>query len=101
MVVLGRIGAPFGVQGWVKVESYTEPPEQIVGYPALRAGSAGEEIALSDWKRVGRGHLAVQVEGVASREAAAGLRGTELWVRRADLPAPTPGSPRCLRVARS
>jgi len=31
-VVLGRVGAPFGVQGWVKVNSYTNPPEGIAGY---------------------------------------------------------------------
>jgi ribosomal 30S subunit maturation factor RimM len=24
-VVLGRIGAPFGVRGWVKVQSFTDP----------------------------------------------------------------------------
>jgi len=90
-VVLGRFGAPFGVDGWIKVESYTEPSEQIVGYPALRAGSAGGAIAVRDWKRVGRGRLAVRVEGIADRDAAASLRGMELWVRRADLP---PAGPR-------
>jgi len=86
VVVLGRVGAPFGVQGWVKLESYTEPPEQILKYPALRAGAAGGEVAVRDWKRVGRGQLAVHVDGVASRDAAVALRGAELWVRRADLP---------------
>ena len=86
VVVLGRFGAPFGVQGWIKLESYTEPPEQILRYPALRAGAAGGEVAVRDWKRVGRGQLAVQVDGVVSRDAAVGLRGAELWVRRADLP---------------
>ena len=91
VVVLGRFGAPFGVQGWVKLESYTEPPEQILRYPALRAGAAGGEVAVRDWKRVGRGQLAVQVEGVASRDAAVELRGAELWVRRADLPPTAPG----------
>jgi 16S rRNA processing protein RimM len=85
-VVLGRFGAPFGVDGWIKLESYTEPPEQIVGYRALRVGAAGGAIAVRDWKRAGRGRLAVQVDGVADRDAAASLRGMELWVRRADLP---------------
>lgn len=91
VVVLGRFGAPFGVDGWIKLESYTEPPEQIVGYAALRAGSAGSAIALCDWKRAGRGQLAVRVDGVADRDAAVSLRGTELWVRRTDLPPAGPG----------
>ncbi len=91
VVVLGRFGAPFGVDGWIKLESYTEPPEQIAGYAALRAGSMGSAIALRDWKRAGRGQLAVQVDGVADRDAAASLRGVELWVRRTDLPPAGPG----------
>ena len=41
VVVLGRFGAPFGVQGWVKLESFTDPPDQVVRYPGLRAGAAG------------------------------------------------------------
>ena len=91
VVVLGRFGAPFGVHGWVRLESFTEPPEQILKYPALRAGTTGGEVAVRDWKRVGRGQLAVQVDGVASRDAAVGLRGAELWVQRADLPPTAPG----------
>jgi 16S rRNA processing protein RimM len=90
-VVLGRFGAPFGLQGWVKLDSYTEPPEQILTYRPLRAGGGGREVALLDCKRVGRGQLAVRIDGVESREAAAELRGTELWVPRADLPATAAG----------
>ena len=91
IVVLGRFGAPFGVQGWVRLESYTEPPEQILTYRALRTGVAGDEVALREWKRVGRGQLAVRIDGIASREAATGLRGTEVWVPRADFPPAAPG----------
>jgi 16S rRNA processing protein RimM len=90
-VVLGRFGAPFGVQGWVRLQSYTDPSERIVGYPALRAGSPGGPVVLREWKRVGRGQLAVRVEGVDSRDAAVALGGRELWVRRDDLPPAAPG----------
>ena len=31
-IVLGRVAGPFGVKGWVKVKSYTEPTEGILGY---------------------------------------------------------------------
>lgn len=31
-ITVGRIGAPFGVQGWVKIDSYTQPKEAIFGY---------------------------------------------------------------------
>ncbi len=37
---LGRIGAPFGVKGWLHVDSYTDPPEALLEYRewALRLG---------------------------------------------------------------
>ena len=90
-VVLGRLGAPFGVQGWIRLQSYTDPPEQIVGYTALRAGTPGAAVVLREWKRVGRGQLAVRMEGVDSRDAAVALGGRDLWVRRDDLPPVAPG----------
>ena len=91
-VVLGRIGAPFGVQGWVKVNSYTDPPEGIVNYASwelVRAGQA-ERRKVLDWKRAGRA-VAVRLEGVGSREAAQGLTGCEVRVDRSELPPTAPG----------
>ena len=91
-VVLGRVGAPFGVQGWLKVQSYTDPPEGIVRYPVWqleRNGSLGHRKVL-DWKRAGSG-VAVQLEGIETREAAQALTGAEVQVERAELPPTAPG----------
>lgn len=91
-VVLGRVGAPFGVRGWVKVTSYTDPSEGIVDFRSwelVRAGRS-ERRAVLDWKRAGRA-LAVQLEGVTTREQAQGLTGTEVQVGRDELPPTAPG----------
>jgi 16S rRNA processing protein RimM len=91
-VVLGRIGAPFGVQGWVKVNSYTDPPEGIASYSSwelVRAGGSERRTVL-DWKRAGRA-VAVQLEGVGSREAAQALTGCDVRVDRSELPPTAPG----------
>lgn len=91
-VVLGRIGAPFGVQGWVKVTSYTTPPEGIVDFPSwelVRAGRS-ERRAVLDWKRAGRA-VAVKLDGVTTREQAQTLNGTEVQVGRDQLPPAEPG----------
>jgi ribosomal protein L19 len=82
-VILGRIGAPHGLLGWVKVQSFTEPLEAIVGYAPwqiARGASLGHRAVL-DWKRAGAG-LAVRLEGVDSREAAQALTGAEVRVER-------------------
>jgi len=91
-VVLGRIGAPFGVQGWVKVNSYTDPPEGIVDFPSWELVRAGrtERRAVLGWKRAGRA-VAVQLEGVDSREQAQALTGTDVHVGRDELPPTAPG----------
>ena len=91
-VVLGRIGAPFGVQGWVKVNSYTDPPEGIADFASwdiVRAGQI-ERRAVLGWKRAGRA-VAVHLEGVESRDAAQALTGCDVRVDRAELPPTAPG----------
>ncbi len=32
-IIIGRIGAPYGVKGWIKVQSFTSPPNNICEYP--------------------------------------------------------------------
>ena len=87
-VELGRIRAPFGIKGWVHVESHTDPPEGLLRYRewVLRPAS-GERVT----RRVveGRRHaegLVVRLEGVENRDEAAALTGTVIEVERAALP---------------
>jgi 16S rRNA processing protein RimM len=89
VVVLGRIGAPFGVQGWVKVNSFTDPLEGIVDFGSweLVRGGRTERRAVLEWKRAGKA-VAVRLDGVDSRDAAQALTGCEVQVDRSEL-APT------------
>ena len=87
-IELGRVGAPWGVKGWVHIDSYTDPPDGILDYPqwALRLGS-GERIT----KRPLEGHphsdrLVARLEGIEDRDQAAALRGAVIEVDRAELP---------------
>jgi 16S rRNA processing protein RimM len=91
-VVLGRVGAPFGVRGWVKVSSYTDPPEGIAAYGDWElVGSFGtEQVRVLGWKRAGR-QIAVQIEGLSSRDEARRLTGAEVRVDRSRLPPAGPG----------
>ncbi len=88
-IVLGRIQGPFGVRGWVKLQSYTEPPEQLLEFPrwqvALAAGGSRELVPL-EGRRHGKG-LVARLVGIVDRDAAAALARSELWVERRELPA--------------
>jgi 16S rRNA processing protein RimM len=90
-VVLGKVGAPFGVQGWVRVLSYTDPPEGIAGYASWRIGSSGTRRSVLEWKRVGRGQIAVRLDGVVSPEEARLLTGEPISVERGELRELPPG----------
>jgi 16S rRNA processing protein RimM len=87
VVVLGRVGAPFGVHGWVKVSSYTDPVGGIADYRAWRLAQGGESrtVEVLDSKMAGRG-VAVQLAGIETIEAARALTGAEIQVDRSALP---------------
>ncbi|MGB6488743.1 MAG: ribosome maturation factor RimM [Steroidobacteraceae bacterium] len=87
-VELGRIGAPFGLLGWVHVSSYTEPPEALLEYPEWVLRPEGGERKRH---RVVAGQLhgerlVVRLEGIESRDGAALLTGAWVEVERAELP---------------
>jgi 16S rRNA processing protein RimM len=87
-LTVGRIGSPFGVKGWVHVESYTDPPQRLLDYRSwgLRSGS-GEPNArqLAEAREHGNGLIA-RLEGVEDRNAAALLQGVAIEVARSALP---------------
>jgi 16S rRNA processing protein RimM len=92
-VVLGQVGAPHGVQGWVKVTSYTDPAAGITTYPRwtlVRNGRQLAEVEVLDSKRAGQA-IAVRLAGIDTREAAQALTGAEVQVERSALPATAPG----------
>jgi 16S rRNA processing protein RimM len=87
-VELGRIGAPFGLAGWVHVSSFTEPPESLLEYAqwALRP-EGGERRAhrVAEAQLQGE-RLVVRLEGVEDRDGAALLTGAWVEIERAELP---------------
>ncbi|MFQ5547252.1 MAG: ribosome maturation factor RimM [Woeseia sp.] len=86
-VVLGRIAGVFGVQGWVKVFSYTEPREAILDYEKwwLLRGGAWSPVALEEGKPHGKSVIA-KLATVDDRDAAAELVDVEVAVSREQLP---------------
>ena len=87
-IELGRIGAPYGIRGWVHVDSFTDPPEGLLKYPewGLKLASGEREMRRVAEGRVhGRG-LVARVEGVESRTGAAALTGAMIEMERAALP---------------
>lgn len=91
-VLLGRIVGVFGVEGWVKLHSFTEPRENIFRYkPWTLRGPAGESTVDTPQGRAQGKGVVARLSGVDDRDAAAALVGTEIWVPREALPRPRQG----------
>ena len=88
VVTLGRIVGLFGVRGWVKVHSYTRPPQAILEYDVWLLGKQDDwrEEQLSEGHQQGRGIVA-HLTGTDSREQATALVGADIGVPLRRLPA--------------
>lgn len=92
VVVLGKVASPFGVQGWVKVNSFTDPLDNILEYETWLVGGPGkwQPVRLEEGRVTGKGVLA-KLAGIASPEEARTWVGREIGVRRSELPPAPPG----------
>ncbi|WP_024872182.1 ribosome maturation factor RimM [Tolumonas lignilytica] len=87
-IVVGRLGAVYGIKGWLKVNSFTDNPESIFEYTPWMLKHKGEwrEIQLTGWKRHNNG-LICKLNGVDTREDAQALTGVDIAVSSDQLPA--------------
>lgn len=95
-IVLGRIVGVFGIKGWVKVESWTRPPENILDYPEWQLGRAGQwqKVKVLEGRLHNRGLVAQLADAADSvwsdRDQVAKLVGSEIAVKREQLPLAAP-----------
>lgn len=86
-ILLGRIKTAHGIRGEVLVTSFAEAPEDVAAYGPLLTSDGKRAIELKVVRVTPKGVVA-RVKGVADRNAAEALRGTDLYVDRDKLPAP-------------
>lgn len=85
-ILVGVIGAPHGLRGEVRVKSYTDVPTAIGRYRPLRADRGGVALTVTAVRPVKDDMVVARFEGVTTREAAAALTNTRLYVDRDALP---------------
>lgn len=92
-VTIGRIGAPQGVRGWFRVQSFARPPESILDFRHwwVDAGNGWQRRSIRDSRVQPKGQLAVALDGCDDRDAAAALRHATIAVDRDELPEPERG----------
>lgn len=86
-VPLGKVSGLFGVKGWVKVFSDSQPRENILSYSPwyLKRDGQWQAFELISGKAHGKGVIA-QLAGCTDRDAAAELIGSSIAIKREQLP---------------
>ncbi|HLT76598.1 MAG TPA: ribosome maturation factor RimM [Ferrovibrio sp.] len=85
-VLLGVVIGAQGIRGEVRVKTFTGDPEAIGDYGPLSDAKAERQFRLKV-RRIAKGDVVIAaIQGIADRNAAEALKGTELYVPRDALP---------------
>ncbi len=86
-IKVGRVSGVFGVKGWVKVFSFTDDRENILGFSPwlLKKDSDSRLIKVVDGMLQGKAIVA-RLDGINDRDQAAGLMGWDIFISPEQLP---------------
>lgn len=86
LISLGKVSGVFGVKGWLKVHSFTDPREKIAeyGHWMLRHQGQWRKVELEAGKRQGKTVVA-KLKGLDDRDEAMAYHGDEIAIYRSQL----------------
>jgi len=89
-LIVGKISGVFGVKGWVKVFSETEPRENIVSYSPwlIDVNKQWQSVKIVSGKKHGKAVIA-QLDGINDRDQAEALQGARIAIYSSQLPQTT------------
>lgn len=86
-IVVGEVAGAFGVNGWVKIYSHTNPPQNILKYKPwlLTCVEGSKEYPVMSGRLHGQ-FVVAKFEGVNDRDQALKLKSCKITVARESLP---------------
>lgn len=84
-VLLAAVIGAQGLKGEVKVKTFTEAPQALRAYGVLH-DAKGRTYEIAAFRVSKPGEAVIAFKGIADRNAAEALKGTELFVKRDALP---------------
>ena len=87
LLVVGKVGAPYGVKGWVKITAYTEDIRGIFDYQPwfIRQGDEQKTVEIEEWRSHNNGVIAKLV-GIDTRTDAETIKNLEILIEETSLP---------------
>jgi 16S rRNA processing protein RimM len=86
LILVGRFGAPHGVGGDLRLQSFTDVPSAIAAYKPLLDASGTRQFSIVSLRLVKDAVFVAKIAGVADRESASTLTNAALYVPREALP---------------
>ncbi len=86
-ISVGKISGVFGIKGWVKVFSFTDPRENILTYSPwlLKKGDETKTVNVVDGQLQGK-TIVAQLTDINDRDQAASLMGWVIFITQDQLP---------------
>ncbi len=86
-IAVGRLGRPYGVLGWMHIQSFTNPASNILQYTHWQIQRQGqwEKLVVEACKKHGNGFIA-KISTIHSPEFARHYTNEELYIERTELP---------------
>jgi 16S rRNA processing protein RimM len=94
LIVVAKIGAPYGVEGWLKLTSYTSPKNNIVDYSSLYISKSGSIVPLTceDMRVFKNDKIILKITAVDNPESAREYTNCIIYLPREHLPPVDSGS---------
>ncbi|MCI0468385.1 MAG: ribosome maturation factor RimM [Beijerinckiaceae bacterium] len=85
-ILVGQFGSPHGIQGEVRLCSFTGNPAAIASYKPLRDEGFCREFSILGLRAARDNVFIARIAGVCDRASASALTNTKLFVPRSSLP---------------
>jgi 16S rRNA processing protein RimM len=87
LVIMGRVVAPYGVLGWLKIHPDTEEFDRLLDYKTWWIGKDNDWRELKvEGAKIHNDVLVVKLQSIDERDAAVSCKGKQIAVSRASLP---------------
>ncbi|WXU00446.1 MAG: Ribosome maturation factor RimM [Catillopecten margaritatus gill symbiont] len=86
-LLVGTINGLFGVQGWVKIFSHTEPRKNILTYKPwyIEVGGRWQTLEFTNGREQGK-TIVAKIKDIDDREQARELIGIDVYIEKSQLP---------------
>lgn len=86
-IIIGRVSTVYGIKGWIKIHSHTDPKENIFQYTPWYIRKEGQwQLVDVDDSKINGKHLVIHFSGCDDREMARQYAGCEIATLKERLP---------------